>query len=183
MTPYFQIGVIILMNGNSIPLVYGQDISTLSMKIALSMTSCFGFIFVLFIFGCDDDSANNTQSCGANEHLEDMACVCNDGYHFENNECISESNNCTEPCGDNEHCEDGACVCDDGYHRDGDNCVLDNTNPCANVDCGEQGSCVNIEGAAACECDYGYVSSDQFCIHLRDAFDQAVANQDSDLVW
>jgi enterochelin esterase-like enzyme len=141
------------------------------------------FIFVLFIFGCDDDSANNTQSCGANEHLEDMACVCNDGYHFENNECISESNNCTEPCGDNEHCEDGACVCDDGYHRDGDNCVLDNTNPCANVDCGEQGSCVNIEGAAACECDYGYVSSDQFCIHLRDAFDQAVANQDSDLVW
>ncbi|MBN2693057.1 starch-binding protein [bacterium] len=89
-------------------------------------------------------------SCQTDSHCEiqnsSPICVCNTGFHLENQICIEDIIDLCEnySCQSNSHCETQNnlpnCVCNTGFHLENDICVeIQNCNP----ECTEDQSCVN----------------------------------------
>ncbi len=124
-----------------------------------------------------DGSWNPISGCEwtCNEGYRGANCdECNEGYHFENNECVidevCEEDSCTEEHKTVCNVVGGIveCSCDTGYHAVADSCVIDEV--CEATTCSEEhkGVCNVVNGITECSCDNGY--------HL-DINDDCVPNQ------
>ncbi len=64
---------------------------------------------ILFITGCKKKEDELQSNCGVNEHFENGACICDNGWYGWN--CDKE---CSK-CGSHGHCYEDWCVCDSGW--------------------------------------------------------------------
>lgn len=91
---------------------------------------------------------------------ETPICVCNDGYHSKDLECIINDASCSNIlCSNHGKCEienqKAVCNCDQGYHPESLNCIENPAN-CDGVTCSNHGICEVQNKTAVCICDGGY---------------------------
>ncbi len=127
------------------------------------------------IIGCGEDKNSVTcegQSCMENAgcHILDNTptCLCNSGFHFENNVCIVDSVCSHVSCTQNASCIEqngiGVCVCNEGYVAEGLICVVEQENPCENITCSNKGTCVVSNNNPVCNCNNGYHAEGLNCV-------------------
>ncbi len=126
-------------------------------------------VSMVTVGGCRDDSgtADPCREVDCSGHgrcavtTENTAvCVCDEGYHAQGLECVSDEDPCAGvDCSGHGSCavQDGqaVCLCDEGYRAQGLECVAE-TDPCEGVTCSGHGRCEVVGGGATCVCDPGY---------------------------
>ncbi|MCB0516750.1 MAG: hypothetical protein R2798_04670 [Chitinophagales bacterium] len=116
----------------------------------ISLVAIFGLLFTFN--ACTDDSCDNID-CGPNAiDCVDGVCNCATGYY---------GTNCETFCGEHSLGYDlttGTCICENGYTGADCSQLID---PCANVSCGDHGTCVvDTDGTASCACNTGWTGTD-----------------------
>lgn len=107
---------------------------------------------------CTSDEQQCQDKYGGNIHAEGDRCVCNAGYNFVGDKCITVDESCRERYGGNIHGEGDTCACDTGYNFANDRCVtLDES--CQ----AKYGANIHGEGDQ-CTCDTGYTFAGDKCV-------------------
>lgn len=93
-----------------------------------------------------------------------LKCNCNEGFFDKNLKCTNISELCTDVVCGQGICDyqtgEAKCICNSGYHAEGLTCV-ENVSPCFDIFCSNNGNCiVDSETEAHCECNLGYVQSE-----------------------
>lgn len=119
---------------------------------------------------CGDTYVAGDETCDDGNAVVDICPVYNQSCTVCGDECTSEAG-IMEYCGDgifqadDEECEGSAnctaCVCNTGYEPDGNGVCVD---VCQSVSCGTHGTCNHSSGYPVCQCDYGYVARNNYCV-------------------
>ncbi len=103
---------------------------------------------------------------------DDPVCVCDEGYHAEGLNCISDEDPCEGvTCSGFGTCAVSkgkpVCICDDEYHAEGLSCISDE-DPCEGVTCSGYGFCTVFDEKPLCVCDDEHVEDGLTCVDCVD---------------
>ncbi|MBN2693327.1 endonuclease/exonuclease/phosphatase family protein [bacterium] len=132
---------------------------------------------------CDPNPCTEENRTTCLAYRDSYQCNCNSGYHLENDICVQDSVDLCKDvvCDSWKSCnsQNGSCelkigrcdsqtdcseieICDENH-----NCV-NQSNPCENQNCSNNGVCVVENGSAKCNCNSGFDDDGLSCIDINE---------------